>query len=258
MKNASLVCVFLLSASLFAQQSPTDRVHIDCPDGHAPLSITNDHTHQKGELMFSYRFGTMNGDGLIQGSQTYSDKDAFTKYKAFPQDMYTNMNMVGAMYGVTDQLTLMAMADYLTQHMDMKTKAGKNFSNQTEGFGSVYLGFIYKVFDAQRASFSAYVGLHSTIKGKIAQYGKNAAGQKMKLPYNMDVSSGTSDLAIGTTYKQQWDLFSLGIQPGVLLRIGKNSEGYRLGNLYEKADALQMNHRNFIVLGLQYTLAARS
>ena len=29
------------------------------PDGHAPVSVMGDHTHNKGEWMFSYRFMSM-------------------------------------------------------------------------------------------------------------------------------------------------------------------------------------------------------
>ena len=38
------------------------------PDGHAPLGVMGDHMHGKGEWMASYRYMSMDMDGLRSGS----------------------------------------------------------------------------------------------------------------------------------------------------------------------------------------------
>ena len=42
------------------------------PDGHAPISVMGDHMHSKGEWMVSYRYMTMDMEGLLQGSSDIS------------------------------------------------------------------------------------------------------------------------------------------------------------------------------------------
>lgn len=237
MRNTLLLCLLSVGISTHAQEKSSDRVRVDRPDGHAPISIMNDHTHQQGELMFSYRFGMMNSQGLIQDTKTYKDDDVFEDYGVSPQKMSMSMHMIGAMYGVTDHFTLMAMAHYGINTMKSKTSSDKTFSTQASGIGDVYLGGIYKLLDVERQSLSVYAGLNAPT-GKTANYDKNAAGEKMKLPYGMNLGSGTWDVSFGATYKKQWDEFSLGLQPSIIFRNNKgskgkkNDEGYRLGDVY--------------------------
>ena len=40
------------------------------PDGHAPISVMGDHMHAKGEWMLSYRYMSMEMEGLLKGSDS--------------------------------------------------------------------------------------------------------------------------------------------------------------------------------------------
>ena len=64
-------------------------------DGHAPISIMGDHTHNKGEFMLSYQYMPMWMDGLINGSDEIENGEAFDRYMAVPQDMRMDMHMIG-------------------------------------------------------------------------------------------------------------------------------------------------------------------
>lgn len=46
-------------------------------DGHAPISIMGDHTHNKGEFMVSYRYMPMWMDGMIEGNGGIENRKAF-------------------------------------------------------------------------------------------------------------------------------------------------------------------------------------
>ena len=39
------------------------------PDSHAPIGVMSDHTHEAGEMMFSYRYMFMNMNENYVGSQ---------------------------------------------------------------------------------------------------------------------------------------------------------------------------------------------
>ena len=45
------------------------------PDGHAPIGVMGDHTHEKGEVMLSYRWMYMGMEGSRDGSDEVSNAD---------------------------------------------------------------------------------------------------------------------------------------------------------------------------------------
>ena len=57
------------------------------PDGHAPITVMADHMHAMGEWMLSYRFMTMDMEGLLDGSSSTSAASAVTNYGFKDSDM---------------------------------------------------------------------------------------------------------------------------------------------------------------------------
>jgi hypothetical protein len=60
-----------------------------------------------------------------------------------------------------------------------------------------------------------------------------SGGQLVRLPYIMQLGSGTVDLMPGVTYAGHWKRLNWGGQIGARLRAGTNSIGYILGDRYE-------------------------
>ena len=60
----------------------------------------------------------------------------------------------------------------------------------------------------------------------------------------MQLGSGTFDATLGLTYKGNTESWSWGIQQLNTFRTGKNSEGYRFGNLHELNSWLAYNISN--------------
>ena len=91
-------------------------------DGHAPISIMADHTHNAGEWMLSYRYMLMDMDGMYRGNHSVSPTQVFTNtpdnYNVTPTRMTMEMHMLGAMYAPNDHITLSAMLPYLSSEMD--------------------------------------------------------------------------------------------------------------------------------------------
>ena len=67
----------LLTLTSFAHNEPWTASR---PDGHAPISVMGDHMHAMGEWMVSYRYMTMEMNGLLDGSNDTSANAAATKY----------------------------------------------------------------------------------------------------------------------------------------------------------------------------------
>ena len=62
----------LFAAVVFAD---TPEEHQDCP---APMSVTGNHKHAIGEMMFSYRFMAMDMQGLQSGTESI-EQQTFSK-----------------------------------------------------------------------------------------------------------------------------------------------------------------------------------
>ncbi|NEP59687.1 MAG: transporter, partial [Symploca sp. SIO2G7] len=225
--------VFFLSDSDDGSISPTGELQWTSarPDGHAPISVMGDHTHQAGEFMFSYRYMFMRMDGNRDGTDNLSDQEVLQQFPVTPTNMDMEMHMFGGMYAPTDDLTLMVMIPYVLKEMDHITRMGVNFTTSSEGFGDLQLTGLYNVLrqNRQRVHFNLGVSFPT---GSIDERDDTPAGNDVRLPYPMQIGSGTFDLKPGVTYLGQADKFSWGAQASTILRLGENSNDYRLGNQF--------------------------
>jgi len=206
------------------------------PDGHAPISVMGDHTHAKGGLMLSYRFMPMWMDGNLRKSDDISNTEIKNAgYKVAPQKMAMNMHMLGAMYAPTDNVTLMVMANYISNSMDLKVLGnGLDFNTESGGLGDTMVGALVKVLNKNRQALHANIDL-SIPSGSIDERDDLPVKKDARLAYTMQTGSGTFDPSLGVTYLGQTDLFSWGAQVKYKTRLGENSEDYRFG---DKASAV--------------------
>ena len=63
--------ILLISTLLFSLSSAHEGPWTAArPDGHAPISVMGDHMHKMGEWMVSYRYMTMDMEGLLKESNS--------------------------------------------------------------------------------------------------------------------------------------------------------------------------------------------
>ena len=220
--------ILLCPISIFAQ----DKWSSGRPDGHAPISVMGDHYHGKGEVMFSYRYMPMWMSGLIRSSDEINTESVFENYMAAPEDMQMDMHMLGAMYAVSDKVTLMAMGNYISNDMDLRTKMGAEFTTRSSGFGDIAISGLVRLMNKSRQSVHANLGI-SFPTGSLSNSDNTPMMQDARLAYPMQLGSGTLDPFFGLTYVGQSDNFSWGFQPKYKFRIGENSEDYSLGNQFD-------------------------
>lgn len=204
------------------------------PDGHAPISVMGDHVHHKGEVMFSYRYMTMDMRQLRQGTDDATNADAHANYIVAPLDMIMNMHMLGTMYAPSDKITLMAMANYLETDMNLQMRNGNIFQTNTSGLGDVMVSALYSIFNKNRQAMHAQVGIHIPT-GSIEE--KNvlpvSMGNPVQLPYPMQLGTGSFGAKLGLTYLGQCDAFSWGHQLTGMINLNDNDQDYRFGNQYK-------------------------
>ncbi len=234
--------VFLMTAPYLYAQNTTDSIsnwNGNRPDGHAPISVMGDHTHSKGDFMFSYRFMAMAMENIRRGKDDQEPNSLLMPnggdYMLAPIKMPMQMHMLGAMYAPSNRLTLMLMANYVAMKMDHLTAMGGTFTTESSGFGDIKLAALYKLYHKNRQQWHGQLGV-SVPTGSIDHKDVTPAsnGSEMILPYPMQIGSGTFDTEIGLTYLLQFDNnFSFGSQLKAKIRLGENDNGYTLGNHYD-------------------------
>ena len=196
------------------------------PDGHAPISVMGDHMHAMGEWMVSYRYMSMDMEGLLKGSSSVAPTMMATGFmpNMLPAEMTMDMHMFGTMYAISNKWTLMGMVNYLDNEMIMPM--GKMDS---KGIGDLKVAGLYDLaqWDSGRR-MHLNLGL-SLPTGSIDE--KHTNGNT--LGYGMQLGSGTYDFHPAITYLAQTDNYSYGAQLGGILRIGENDQDYTLGNKFE-------------------------
>ncbi|MCE7992111.1 MAG: transporter [Roseivirga sp.] len=205
------------------------------PDGQAPIGVMGDHLHPKGGIMGSFRYMRMDMDDYLQSSQSIESAQVLSNYMVAPQNMTMDMYMLGLMYAPSYRVTLMLMQNYVQNEMDLVSRMGMNFSTRSAGLGDMKLSALIGLSEWNNKSLHLNTGVSIPL-GSVAERGATPMGDNMKMPYPMQLGSGTYDLILGATFQGKAAKHSWGIQQINTLRSGRNSEGYRLGSEF-KANA---------------------
>lgn len=199
--------------------------------GNEPIGVMGAHAHSQGDWMFSYRFMRMDMDGNRDDSDRISTNSVLKDYMIAPQSMTMDMHMLGAMYGVNDDVTVMLMVPYLDVEMDHVTRMGAKFTTRTNGIGDVKLSSLIRVQEWNGGQLSLNAGI-SIPTGSIDEKDDTPAGANQHLPYPMQLGSGTYDLMPGLTYLGNNDMLSWGAQGVGTIRLSDNDNDYSLGDRF--------------------------
>lgn len=223
-------------------------------DSHAPIGVMQDHMHKKGEWMVSYRFARMHMDGSRNGTNNLTPEEIATTVpnrfagtpgqpptlRVVPTEMTTQMHMVGAMYAPTDDLTLMVMGSYIDRKMDHVTFQGGagttelgRFTTVSQGLGDTTAAALIKLYkdDIHHVHLNAGLSLPTgSISEEDGVLAPNGMTPTLRLPYAMQLGSGTYDAMPGITYTGISNRYGWGAQYMGTLRLGRNSSDYSLGD----------------------------
>tara|TARA_B100000809_G_scaffold258620_1_gene302128 strand:+ start:4893 stop:5969 length:1077 start_codon:yes stop_codon:yes gene_type:complete len=187
------------------------------------------HTHPEGEWMFGYKYQHTKRKGYKDGTKTLSVSDVFDRgYTTVPTEMRMEMHLVHLMYGLSDNLTLMAMLPYMRKSMDhVKTPPGLPFTAESEGIGDIKAMGLYTFFKRKHHRIQLTGGL-SLPSGSIDT--KSSTGAQLEYP--MQLGSGTVDFCPAITYSGQssGDDWYWGTHAEGTIRLGENNRDYTLGN----------------------------
>jgi nitrous oxide reductase accessory protein NosL len=205
------------------------------------------HTHPAGMWMTSYKYMHTDMSGLRAGTTKVPITNVIpmsgTRYGFMmaPTRMSMDMHMLMIMYGLTDRLTLMGMASYQDNAMDMLMNMGMGLGNKpeptmrTSGPGDAELRGIYKISN----QFVGSLGF-SFPTGSITQE-FTTMGMKFRAPYDMQLGSGTVDIKPALTYNALSEdaAWNWGGQAAYTNHLGRNDAGYSLGDNVKLTSWLQ-------------------
>lgn len=240
-----ILIILFISAQLFSAEHQHHEHDHSEHQSHAPVGVMGDHYHEKGEFMLSYRAMRMSMDENFNGSSSLSVSEALSlgtagpgpngEYMMMPVDMTMDMHMLGMMYAVNSKLTLMLMANYLENEMNIEMLNGTKFSTKSSGFSDTKLSALFELntWGMSKLLFGFGVSLPT---GSIDEKDDTpaSAGVAIQLPYPMQLGSGTYDLLPSLTLTHQSDSmkFAWGAQLKGEVRMGDNDHGYALGDSY--------------------------
>ncbi|MDI9850169.1 hypothetical protein QM467_19210 [Rhodoblastus sp. 17X3] len=166
-----------------------------------------------------------------------------TMLRIVPDSMDVQMHMFNAMYGVTENLTIMAMTSYVVKSMSMTTFKGMmgstvlgTSSGTTDGLGDSMVGVNYRVY--HDAINSVVAGLNLTLPTgsatrQITMLSPMGSYMLMRAPYGMQTGSGSVSLVPSLAYSGHLGRWSWGLAYRGFYPMDYNSEGYRWGALSE-------------------------
>lgn len=214
-----------------------------CTNDPTPTGIMISHVHSKNEWMLSYRYMNMSMGGMFAGNTPINEMDVYVHYLMLSDKMRMDMHMLMAMYGITDRFTLMAMFNYNYNTMNMPPSpfaSSHNHSANTtgsitlhtmtsHGIGDTRLQILYALVHRQKSQLLLSAGV-SIPTGSIQKKYASAMYPDKRLPYVMQLGSGTLDVLPAISYMYQWPKCTFSTQLTSVIRAGRNRVGYQLGN----------------------------
>lgn len=226
-------------------------------DDHAPIGVMGDHLHAAGEVMISYRYMNMAmGDSRIgrdRVSPEFIVENVPNRFagqpmqpdtlRIVPRSMHMEMHMLGGMWGVSDDVTLMAMLPVIVNSMDHITFEGGSgtdrlgsFQTSSKGLGDIGLAGLFRLGVLAGGDIVGRFGLRAptgSTGNEDTALTPMGATPRVRVPYMMQPGSGTWAVTPGLTWRAQFGALGWGANYSGVMQIGRNSDGYTRGDEHE-------------------------
>lgn len=221
-----------------------------------------DHGHKTGEMMLSYRFTTMDMQGLQSGTATFETSDLLKDFMMVPTQMDMRMHMIGAMFAPHDRVTFMAMTSYQRNIMQMEGAHQHTHGGHSHPVGHHEMSSAGINDTKITALLTLWKNYHLTLlanlggllpTGSIAQTDDN--GQL--LPYPMQLGGGSFEVHPGVTLFGFYNAWSYGSQLHCAFPLNINTGGYRRGNMVNVSAWGARHINNWISLSSRLLLSRR-
>jgi len=195
-----------------------------------PAGISLDHSLRRQDWTFAYHYQRVSYDGLRDGQQKLTTADASAPpygYSVIPVSQVNEQHTFSVMYAPRNRLNFMLTLPFVQKVLEVDDE-GMRQTHRSSGIGDAKLMFLVPFIRKGDEKTHLNFGM-SFPTGSIEQ--TDSMGQR--LPYAMQLGSGTWDALWGLTYTGRHRAFAWGGQFDGLYRLATNSIGYRLGTVYK-------------------------
>lgn len=196
--------------------------------GFPPIGMRLDLPQAKGHWTFSYRYVHVKQEGLGDDRESVDPTSILgSPYTEVPTKQTSELHVVGVAYAPLDRLTFELSLPYAHLRQSLLNASG---SEQTSSSGIGDARFVFIVPFIANGDQSTDLTLGFTFPtGGIEQNDRDGD----RLPYSMQLGSGTWDLVWGITYTGREGRLGWGGEIDGVYRIGDNVLGYTQGTVYE-------------------------
>jgi hypothetical protein len=186
---------------------------------HAPIGIMADHFHKKGESMISLRYDSMKMNGNIFNGSRIKTQQILQMHNPLgsmpatlsvvPNSMDMNMIMFGGMYGLSDNITLMAMGMFMEKDMNLSSYKPMmsrdligNFTTSSSDLSDISVGVLFKVKESEGNRWHSELTFQQSLdKNELKDIVLTPMGMNMEmiLPYGMQIGDDSTRLVLGLT-----------------------------------------------------------
>lgn len=208
-------------------------VELERPDGLAPIGVIGDHTLEAGgQFLISYRYNFTSFNGNRDGTGNLSLPSVLADFPIAPTKMRTQRHTALMEYGVTDDLTLLALLPFWDISLNQVNAAGTRIINENADPGDLMLQALYVVWRGDRQQIHLNLGMQFPTGVQESERFPPTPDSPDK-SYPLRTTSGTYDFMPGATYRGQTDDWTWGVQGMGLVRFGINNFDYKLGNAFD-------------------------
>lgn len=239
----SITGALIIPIGASAQTTPTelagfsleDLLNIDLAEGSDQKSTS------RWEIGYSYYKGNFGGykngstdltfdDVLFSPGEIRTSKN----YPVVPTFISQEVHGLSVAYEISDNNSIRVTVPYVSQATEhiSSVPGFKEFVLKTDGVGDIAVNYLHTKKLDSTSSLQASAGLRIPT-GSINEVGdtpRNGSGTDERLPYTMQLGSGTLDFSVAATYSKNLNHVSFGANANTVIRTGTNDNGYRIGN----------------------------
>lgn len=269
------VCLLTVSFGLgssqlaLAQSTPTELADLTLEDL-LSLDVEDEGLNsekKKDRLEFSYTYRRLSSGNYRSGTKDFTFEDVLfspgevrtdQNFPVVPTFICQHVHAFSANYTINEKLSLNFAVPYIRQGTDHISSV-PNFSEfllTSEGIGDIGVSASYlkRLKNSDALQFNAGIRIPTGSIDEMGDTPRNGAGTLERLPYTMQIGSGTVDFSGSVGYSKAAGNLRLGISANTTLRTGKNDHNYRLGNNYGLNATAQYTKNAMFQPGLRINL----
>ena len=209
-----------------------------------PIDSIGDNILFEGQVLLSYKFKFTQLDGVRDGSNGISIARVHESFFVSPTSMTVEEHIFVVAYAPTDTFFLKLQVPFIRKEMDNKSRpedpftlglvSQTTFTTKTDGVGDTELSAFFTFFSMEKVRHRLRVQVGMSIPtGSIDERGSTPSFTDARLPYQMQLGSGTLDPILGLMYSGKTDNWSWGSEVIGTFRVGVNKNEYRFGDRFD-------------------------